>query len=149
VDIVILKTCPKDGSRHFNFGPSNFWHRAVINCAKMVIVEVTRGLPRVDGEMNGIHVSEADYIIEGDDQPPAELTNPPAGETDLAAARRIAAEIEDGSCLQIDIGGMPDAVCTPLLDGGVRDLGVHTEMLTDGIGKLCKAGRITVASTPF
>ena len=57
--------------------------------------------------------------------------------------RLIAQEIEDGSCLQIGIGGMPNAVCTSLLESSVRDLGVHSEMLTDGIGDLYKAGRIT------
>ena len=64
---------------------------------------------------------------------------------DRAVARLIAAEIEDGACLQIGIGGMPNAVCALLLDSGVRDLGVHTEMLTDGIVDLYKAGRITGA----
>jgi acyl-CoA hydrolase len=60
-------------------------------------------------------------------------------------ARYIAAEVEDGACLQIGIGGMPNAVCALLLESGVRDLGVHTEMLTDGIVDLYKAGRITGA----
>ena len=60
-------------------------------------------------------------------------------------ARLIAAEIEDGDCLQIGIGGMPNAVCSLLLESGVRDLGVHTEMMTDGIADLYKAGRITGA----
>ena len=66
-------------------------------------------------------------------------------EIDAAVARRIAAEIEDGDCLQIGIGGMPNAVCTLLLESGVRDLGVHTEMMTDGLAELYKAGRITGA----
>ena len=95
------------------------------------------------GEQTGVHVSEVDYIIEGDDAPAPELPNPPPCETDRAVARLIAAEIEDGACLQIGIGGMPNAVCALLLESGVRDLGVHTEMLTDGIADLYKAGRIT------
>ena len=143
VDIVIVKTCPMDEDGYFNFSASNLWHRAIIERAKVVIVEVTRGLPYVFGEQNGVHVSEVDYIIEGDHQPAPELPNPPPNEIDRAIARRIAAEVEDGSCLQIGIGGMPNAVCTLLLESGVRDLGVHTEMLTDGIVELYKAGRIT------
>jgi acyl-CoA hydrolase len=143
VDIVILKTCPMDESGYFNFSATNLWHRAIIERAKVVIVEVTRGLPYVFGEQNGVHVSEVDYIIEGDHQPAPELPNPPPTEIDRAVARQIAAEVEDGSCLQIGIGGMPNAVCTLLLASGVRDLGVHTEMLTDGIVELYKAGRIT------
>jgi acyl-CoA hydrolase len=143
VDIVVLKTCPMDENGCFNFSAANFWHRAIIERAKVVIVEVTRGLPYVFGEQNGVHVSEVDYLIEGDHQPAPELPNPPPNEIDRAVARQIAAEVEDGACLQIGIGGMPNAVCTLLLESAVRDLGVHTEMLTDGIVELYKAGRIT------
>jgi len=143
VDIAILKTCPMDENGYFNFGPSNIWHRAVIESARLVIVEVTEALPYVYGERNGVHVSEVDYIIEGDHQPNAELPNPPPTEIDRAVARRIAAEVEDGACIQVGIGGMPNAVCTLLLESGVRDLGIHTEMLTDGIGELYKAGRVS------
>jgi acyl-CoA hydrolase len=144
-DIAVLKTCPIDESGNFNFGIINTWHRAIIECAKIVVVEVSRGLPYVYGEQHSVHVSEVDYIIEGDDQHPVELPNPPPCEIDRAVACRIAAEVEDGSCLQVGIGGMPNAVCTLLLESGVRDLGVHTEMLTDGIAELYRAGRITGA----
>ena len=145
VDIVVLKACPIDENGYFNFSADNMWHRAIVERAKLVIVEVAKGLPYVYGEKNGIHVSEVDYIIEGDDQPAAELPNPPPTEIDRAVARQIISEIEDGACLQIGIGGMPNAVCTLLLESSVRDLGVHTEMLTDGIAELYKAGRITGA----
>jgi acyl-CoA hydrolase len=145
VDIVILKTCPMDENGYFNFSAANLWHRPIIERAKMVIVEVTEGLPYILGERNGIHVSEVDYIIAGDDQPAPELPNPPPTDIDRAVARQITAEIKDGDCLQIGIGGMPNAVCTLLLESGVRNLGVHTEMMTDGIAALYKAGRITNA----
>jgi acyl-CoA hydrolase len=143
VDIVIFKTCPMDENGRFNFSAANLWHRAIIERPKTVIVEVSETLPYVYGEQNGVHVSEVDYIIEGDRQPAAELPNPPPSDIDRAVARQIAGEVEDGACLQIGIGGMPNAVCALLLDSGVRDLGVHTEMLTDGIVDLYKAGRIT------
>jgi acyl-CoA hydrolase len=145
VDIVIIKTCPIDENGYFNFSAANLWHRAVIDSAKKVIVETTRGLPHVYGENTGVHVSEVDYVIEGDDEPPPELANPPPSDIDLAVARQIAAEVGDGACLQIGIGGMPDAVCALILESGARDLGVHTEMLTDGIIDLYRAGRITGA----
>jgi acyl-CoA hydrolase len=143
VDIAILKTCPMDENGYFNFSVANLWHRAVVESAKMVIVEVCRSLPYVYGDGNGIHVSEVDYIVEGDHEPAAELPNPQPSEIDRAVARLIAGEIDEGACLQIGIGGMPNAVCALLLESGVRDLGVHTEMLTDGIAELYKAGRIT------
>lgn len=143
VDIVILKVCPLDEQGYFNFSATNLWHSAIIQRARTVIVEVTRGLPYAHGESNGVHISEVDYIIEGDHEPPAELGNPVAQEIDRAVARFIAAEIEDGACLQIGIGSMPNAVCALLLESGVHDLGVHTEMLVDGLLDLYKAGRIT------
>ncbi len=145
VDIVILKTCPLDDKGFFNFSAANLWHRAVVERAKTVIVEVTHGLPHVFGEQNGIHISEVDYIIEGDHQPAAELPNPPPTEVDRAVARHITAEINNGDCLQIGIGGMPNAVCTLLLESGVRELGIHTEMMTDGLCKLYQAGLVTSA----
>ena len=143
VDIVILKTCPIDDGGYFNFGPANVWQRAVIERAKLTIVEVNREVPYAFGRDNGVHVSEVDFVIEGDRQPCVELPNPEPGEIDRAVARRIAAEVEDGSCLQIGIGGMPNAVCSLLLESGVKDLGVHTEMLTDGLGLLYRSGRVT------
>ena len=143
VDIVVLKTCPLDENGFFNFSAANAWHRAVIERARMVIVEVSQGLPYVYGDQNGVHLSEVDFIVEGDNEPAPELPNPPPNAVDRAVARRITAEIEDGACLQIGIGGMPNAVCALLRESGVRDLGVHTEMLTDGIAELYKTGCIT------
>ena len=145
VDIAILKTCPMDENGYFNFSAANLWHRAVVESARIVIVEVSRGLPYVYGDENGVHLSEVDFIVEGDHEAAPELPNPQPTEIDRSVARLIASEIEDGACLQIGIGGMPNAVCALLLESGVRDLGVHTEMLSDGIGDLYKAGRITGA----
>jgi acyl-CoA hydrolase len=144
-DIVVFKTCPMDENGFFNFGPTNAWHRAIVERARIVIVEETKGLPHCFGVDNGVHASEVDYVIEGDHAPAAELHNPPPSDVDHAVARQIAGEVENGACIQIGIGGMPNAVCTLLKESGVRDLGVHTEMLTDGIIDLYKAGCITGA----
>ena len=145
VDIVVFKTCAIDEQGYFNLSAANLWHRAVIERARLVIVETSRGLPYVYGDDTGLHASEVDYVIEGEDGPPPELPNPLPSAIDCAVGRLIAAEIEDGACLQIGIGGMPNAVCMLLLESGVRDLGVHTEMMTDGLAALYKAGRITGA----
>lgn len=144
-DIVVFKTAPMDEKGFFNFGPNTLWMRALVERGKLVIVEETPTLPYVMGEGTGVHVSEVDYIIPGFDRPMAELPKAPASEVDKAVARLIAAEVEDGSCLQIGIGGMPNAVCSLLAESPVQDLGIHTEMMTDGIVDLYKAGRITGA----
>ena len=141
IDIVVLKARPADANGYFNFGPTGVWHRALIERAKTVIIETSAAVPWVNGVDNGVHISEVDYIIEGDDAPLPELTNPQISDIDRAVARRIAAEVEDGACLQIGIGAMPNAVCSLLRESGARDLGVHTEMLTDGLIELYQRGR--------
>ncbi|MBM4266056.1 MAG: 4-hydroxybutyrate CoA-transferase [Deltaproteobacteria bacterium] len=144
-DIVVVRTTPMDDGGMFNFGPTNAWLRAALEQAKTVIVEASPGLPYVHGVENGVHVSEVDYVVEGTDLPPTELGSPPLTDVDRAVASRIVPEIEDGACIQIGIGGMPNAVCTILAASGVRDLGVHTEMLTSGIVDLLDAGCVTGA----
>lgn len=142
VDIVIIKARPMDAEGNFNLGLANLWHRAIVERAKVVIIETSTAVPLALGVDNHLHVSEVDYIIRGDDHPLAELPNAPATEVDRAVGERIIGEISDGACLQIGIGGMPNAVCSLLVNSGVKDLGVHTEMLTDGIVDLYHAGKI-------
>lgn len=145
VDIAIFKTAPMDAEGYFNFGPANLWHRAIVERAKIVIVEVNDKNLYVHGPGTGVHISEVDYIIDGDGAPPAVLPNPPPTDIDRAVAKHIANEIGDGACLQIGIGGMPNAVCSTLLDSGAKDFGVHTEMMTDGIAALIQGGRVSNA----
>src|SRR5450432_1067165 len=144
-DIVVLKTRDVDANGFFNLSVSNLWHRAITARAKIVVVEVSEGLPYLYGVDNGLHVSEVDYVIEGDPGLPPELPNPPPCDADRAVAKLIAAEVEDGACLQVGIGAMPNAVCSLLLESGVRNMGIHTEMLTDGLIDLYKSGCITGA----
>jgi len=142
-ELMVIKTCPVDADGYFNFSAANLWHGAVASRAKIVIVETDPALPYVHGIENGLHTSQVDYVIEGGGQPVPELPNPAPSDADRAVARLIAAEIEDGACLQIGIGAMPNAVCSLLVESGVRNLGIHTEMLTDGIIALYEAGVAT------
>ena len=144
-EIAVLKTCPKDEHGFYNFSLAALWCRAIVERATLVIVEESAGLPHLDGLENAVHESEVDYVIEGDHGPAPEIPNLPPTDVDRAVAQLISAEIEDGSCLQIGIGAMPNAVCSLLLESGVRDLGIHTEMLTDGIIDLYRAGVVTGA----
>lgn len=142
-DIAVIKTAPIDENGVFNLGPTNAWISAVIEKAKILIVETSPAMPYVYGVENGVHVSDVDYIVEGNSRPLTELPKLPMTDVDRTVARLLAAEVEDGSCLQVGIGGMPNAACALLAESGVKDLGVHTEMLTDGIIDLHKAGRVT------
>ena len=147
VDIVILKACPVDKDGYFNFGPTSMWHGAAIESAKIVIIEICKHMPialgLAQGDNNAVHISEVDYIIDGDDQTMPVLSNTAPSLIDRTIAQFIAAEVDDGACLQIGIGSMPNTICSLLLESGVKNLGVHTEMLTDGLIDLYKAGRIT------
>jgi acyl-CoA hydrolase len=143
VDIVIVKCAPMDADGYFNFGPANLWHGAIIERARMVIVEECAATPHVMGPGTGVHISDVDFIIPGDGAAMPELPKGPASDVDRAVARLIAAELEDGDCLQIGIGGMPNAVCSLLGHSTISGLGVHTEMLTDGIIDLYRMGKIS------
>jgi acyl-CoA hydrolase len=140
VDVVCLKTCPMDEHGYFNFGPTSAYLKAMTERARVVIVETNRGVPYVYGEQEAIHASQVDYVIDGGDTPLPELGNPPITEIDRQVATRIIAELEDGACLQIGIGGMPNAVCALLKDSGLKNLGIHTEMFVDGMVDLIQSG---------
>lgn len=145
IDIFVVKVHPKDKNGVFNTGPTSVWLRAIAERAKTIIVEVCPNMPYAHGVDHGLHESEVDYIIDAADQPLPELPRGPATDIDHKVAQYIANEMQDGDCIQIGIGTMPNAVCALLTESGIKDLGVHTEMLTDGIIDLYKAGRITGA----
>src|SRR5438093_8591300 len=145
IDVVCIKTCPMDKHGCFNFGGAVTYHKALTERAKVLIVETCESMPFVYGEQEFVHLSDVDHVIDGGAGSIPELGNPPVTDVDRRVAELIAAEIEDGACLQIGIGGMPNAVCVALKDAGVRDLGIHTEMFVDGMVDLVEAGVVTGA----
>lgn len=140
VDVVCIKTCPMDEHGFFNVGPTAAYLRAMTERARVVIVETSRAVPYAFGEQNALHASEVDYVVVGDDAPLPQLPNPPVTDLDRQVANRIIPEIEDGACVQIGIGGMPNAVCAVLKDSGLKNLGIHTEMFVDGMVDLIESG---------
>jgi len=145
VDIAIIQACPKDADGFYNFSVAASYHRALVEKARIVIIEVNPSLPWCVGRENAVHESEVDFVIDGDGRPAAELPEAVTTEADLAIARLVAAEIRDGDCLQIGIGGLPNAACRALAQAGVKDLGVSTEMMVEGLVDLVKAGVATGA----
>jgi acyl-CoA hydrolase len=145
VDIAVLKTAPMDAHGFFNFGPAVTYHKAITEKARTVIVETDATLPYVYGVEDGVHISGVDHVIDGGTSELPELGNPAATPVDRKVAELIAPEIEDGSCIQIGIGAMPNAVCELLATSAVKDLGVHTEMFVDSLLTLYEAGKVTGA----
>jgi len=145
VDIAILKTAPLDSHGFFNFGGAVTYEKALTETARKVIVETDESMPYVFGVENGVHIDEVDYVIDAGRGTLPELAHPQAGPIEQKIAELIAQEIDDGACLQVGIGAMPNAVCDLLVDSPVKDLGVHTEMFVDSLMKLYLAGKITGA----
>jgi acyl-CoA hydrolase len=143
IDVVCLKTTPMDKDGYFNFGPSTTYHKAVTEKARVLIVETNPSVPWAMGPENAIHASEVDFVIDGGAEPLPELPSAQPGEIERKVAEQIAGQMQDGDCLQIGIGGMPNAVCSLLKAANLKDLGIHTEMLVDGMIDLIEAGIVT------
>ena len=144
VDIACLKVAPIDEQGCFNFSAVTTYLRAVCDVAKRIIVEVDPALPVVSGSETSVHLSEVAGIIdEGGSGALPELPNPPPSDVDRQVAAFVTSLIEDGACLQIGVGAMPNAVCSELARSGLRDLGIHTEMMVDGIVDLYESGAVT------
>ncbi len=143
VDVAVMQVAPMDKHGYFNFGPSASHMGAVCERAKHIIVEVNENMPRcLGGFEEGIHVSKVDAIIEGDNPPIAEMGSVPATDVDEKVAKQIVAQIPNGACLQLGIGGMPNAVGSLIAQSDLTDLGVHTEMYVDAFVDIAKAGKI-------
>lgn len=144
-DVAIFQVAPMDDHGYFNFGPSASHLSAVCERAKTIIVEVNENMPRcLGGFEEGIHISKVDMIVKGDNPSIAEMGGGAAAtDVDHAVAKLIVEEIPDGACLQLGIGGMPNAVGSLIAESDLKDLGVHTEMYVDAFVDIAKAGKIT------
>ena len=145
--VAIFQVSPMDEHGYFSFGPSASHTAAMLEKAKCVIVEVNENMPRcLGGFEEGIHISKVDMIVEGNNPAIDELGGGGAAtEVDQAVARLIVDQIPDGACLQLGIGGMPNAVGSLIAESDLKDLGVHTEMYVDAFVDIAKAGKITGA----
>ena len=114
---------------------------------KKIIVEVNKNMPRCLGGMeNCIHISQVTGIVEGENPPIGQMAAPGAAtEVDLKVANLIVPQIPNGACLQLGIGGMPNAIGSLIAQSDLKDLGVHTEMYVDAFVDIAKAGKITGA----
>ena len=142
--VAMFQVAPMDNHGFFNFGPNASHLAAVVETSATVIVEVNQNMPRcLGGTENNVHISDVDFIVEGSNPPIAEMgAGGPASEVDKAVAKLIVNEIPDGACLQLGIGGMPNAVGSLIAESDLKDLGVHTEMYVDAFVDIAKAGKI-------
>jgi acyl-CoA hydrolase len=138
-NIFVGTATPMDKHGYFSLSLSVTYEREYIENADVVILEINENLPRVLGDTS-VHISEVDFVYENHCAVP-ELVVVQPSDKDMVIGNYIAELIEDGSTIQLGIGGIPNAVAKALINK--KDLGVHTEMITDGMYDLYEAGVIT------
>ncbi len=145
IDVAMLHLSPPDEHGFMSFGVEVMASKAAAETAKIVIAQINDKMPRVLGD-SFIHVSHVDKIVEMSMDLP-ELEKRPATDVEKKIGNFIAELIEDGATLQLGIGGIPDAVLHALESR--RDLGIHTEMVSDGVMEAIEKNLITGARKTF
>ena len=138
VDVAMVTVSPPDKNGFCSLGVSVDYTKKAVESAKIVIAEINKAMPRTHGD-SFVHVSEIDCFVEVD-IPIAELKATELTDVEINIGKYVTELIEDGSCLQLGIGGIPDAVLKNL--GSLKDLGVHSEMISDGVKHLVEKGII-------
>ncbi|MEE3362372.1 MAG: acetyl-CoA hydrolase/transferase C-terminal domain-containing protein, partial [Anaerovoracaceae bacterium] len=143
VDVAMITVAPMDSHGNFSYGIVNCCTQALINAAKTVIVEVCEDMPVVYGLADDhINIDDVDYIVERS-EPIPESPKPTASDLDRQIAQNIFPYLVDGMTLQLGIGGMPNALGSLIADSDLKDLAMHTELMSDGYLDLYLAGKIT------
>lgn len=138
IDVAMVTVTPPDEHGFCSLGVSSDYTVQAVRSADIVLAEVNSNMPFVYGD-NKIHVTEIDRFVQSD-RPIGEILEPDIGEKEETIGKYCAELIEDGSTLQVGIGAIPNAVMEQLHDK--KHLGIHSEMVSDGIMKLAKAGVI-------
>lgn len=138
IDVALIQVSPPDPHGFCSLGVSVDTSLTAAKCAKHVLAEVNDQMPRTYGD-SFVHVSDLEAVVEVA-HPLCELPRAKIEEVHRAIARNVASLVEDGSTLQLGIGGLPDAVLPEL--SGLHDLGIHTEMVSDNVIALIESGAI-------
>jgi acyl-CoA hydrolase/RimJ/RimL family protein N-acetyltransferase len=138
IDIALIQTSPPDAHGYMSLGVSVDITKAATENAALVIAQVNGHMPRVHGD-TFIHVEDVGFIVPYD-EPLLEYETQVPDEVAQNIGKYVSQLIEDGDTIQVGYGSLPNAILSNL--GGKRHLGVHTELLTDGIVELMKTGVI-------
>jgi acyl-CoA hydrolase len=141
VDVAFIQVSPPDAHGYCSLGPSVDATRAAVDAASHVVALVNRNVPRTHGD-SFIHLSQIERAVQWD-EPLYEIERRQPDAAQLRIGQHIAELVEDGATLQLGIGAIPDAVLQAL--SGHRDLGIHSEMFSDGVLDLVEHGVITGA----
>ncbi len=139
IDVALVQVSPPDLHGFCSLGVSVDASLAAVETAREIIAVINPRMPRTHGD-GIIHVSKLHHLV-GDDRPLPQMELAAPDEIQMAIGRHVASLIEDGATLQMGIGAIPNAVLASLYDH--RDLGIHTEMFSDGVVELVERGIIT------
>ncbi len=138
-NVLLMQVSEPDEHGYCSYGVSCDYTKPCAETADLRIAQINRRMPRVHGE-NFIHISELDVIVPADADL-IELAPPRISEVQKRIGENVASLIRDGDCLQLGIGAIPDAVLLFLKEK--HDLGIHSEMFSDGVVELIEAGVVT------
>ncbi|MDO5038064.1 MAG: acetyl-CoA hydrolase/transferase C-terminal domain-containing protein [Tissierellia bacterium] len=145
VDVALIMVTPPDDHGYCSFGISVDYTRPAAEAAKLVIAQVNHQMPRTLGN-SMIHVNDLDIVVEYEEDLP-QLMPPKIGDIEMQIGKYCASLIKDGATIQLGIGAIPDAVLQFLDDK--KDLGLHTEMFSDGVIDLIEKGVINNAAKTY
>lgn len=145
VDVAFVPVSRPDENGFCGLGISNYAWRTIFEQARTVIFEINERLPRLQGVdgSHRVHLSEADYIVEGEHEPLPIRTYREPSATDIEIAKHVVEEIPDGAVLSLGVGGVPFTVANMLAESDKKNLGCHTGTISDAFLALHKAGKLT------
>ena len=136
--VTILSVCPPDENGFVSLGTNVDYIESTLDYCELKIAQVNKYVPRSHGEALK-HISEFDFFVESD-EPLPEVASIPISDVERQIGKNCASLINDGDCIQLGIGGIPNAICEELKNK--RNLGLHSEMVGDGVVELIKSGVI-------
>ena len=146
VNVAMMCVTPMDKHGYFNLSCSTGVAKGILDKADIVILEVNEHLPCILGGFDeSIHISEVDYVVEGEHNPLPQFPIAKATSEDISIAEQIVSLVPSGATIQLGIGGMPNVVGSLLAQSDLKDLGMHTELCGDAYVELFKAGKLTNA----
>ena len=151
VDAAFVPVSKPDENGYCGLGISNYTWRTIFENARTIIFEINEHYPMLQGVdgSHRVHLSEADYIVEGEHEPLPPRSYKEASEIDKKIAELVVAEIPNGAVLSLGVGGAPFTVANMIAESDLRDLGCHTGTISDAFLTLYKAGKLTNARKEF
>lgn len=142
VNVAMVTVTPMDEYGNFNFGLANCLMQEMLDAADKIIVEVNESMPVIYGmQTDHIHISQVDKVVMAT-EPISVVPTAKASEIDRKIADQIFPYLEDGTTIQLGIGGMPNAVGSLISESDLKDLGMHTELMSDGYLDLYMSGKM-------